>query len=197
MKDVEVQVWDVFVRVCHWLLATTVIVDWFADRPLWLHVWLGYIAGAVVVLRVVWGFIGPENARFASFVHGPRIVFDYLIGLARFSSPRYLGHSPAGGAMIVALLLMVTATIGTGMANLAVDQGEGPLARILSKVEQPARVPGQRRPPLLIREVHETLGNITLVLIILHVLGVALASLVHRENLVLAMVTGRKRALQE
>jgi cytochrome b len=98
------------------------------DEPLWMHTWLGYLAAGLVILRIVWGFIGPENAQFINFVRGPRLVLEYVAGLARFSSRRYLGHSPAGGAMIVALLVMISATIVTGMANLAADRGEGPLA---------------------------------------------------------------------
>ena len=193
MQVAEVRVWDPFVRIFHWLLATVVLVDWFMDEPLWIHTWLGYLAAGLVILRIVWGFIGPENAQFINFVRGPRLVLEYLAGLVRFSSRRYLGHSPAGGAMIVALLVMTSATIVTGMANLAEDRGEGPLAGAISKVERPI-IPGQRRPRLLMKQVHETVANITLVLVVLHVLGVALGSFAHRENLVRAMITGRKRA---
>jgi cytochrome b len=127
------------------------------------------------------------------------MVFDYLVGLIRFSSKLrslfcasygdlsdqkvpasstscgHLGHSPAGGAMIVALLIMITATVGTGMANLAADRGEGPLSGVIGKVDRPARVPGQKRTPLLMQQVHETVANITLVLVVLHVFGVVLA----------------------
>jgi cytochrome b len=193
MQVAEVRVWDPFVRIFHWLLATVVLVDWFMDEPLWMHTWLGYLAAGLVILRIVWGFIGPENAQFINFVRGPRLVLEYVAGLVRFSSRRYLGHSPAGGAMIVALLVMISATIVTGMANLAADRGEGPLAGAISKVKRPI-IPGQRRPRLLMKQVHETVANITLVLVVLHVLGVALGSFAHRENLVRAMITGRKRA---
>jgi cytochrome b len=188
----EIRVWDPFIRVFHWSFATAVLVDWFTDEPRWMHTWLGYLAAALVILRVAWGFIGPEHARFTNFVRGPRHVLEYLAGLVRFSSKRYLGHSPAGGAMVVALLIMISATIGTGMANLAADSGEGPLAAVISKVERPV-IPGQRRPRLFLKTVHETVANITLVLVLLHVCGVVLASFAHNENLVRAMITGRKR----
>jgi cytochrome b len=85
MEVVEVRVWDPFIRVAHWLLAAIVLIDWFTDEPRWMHVWLGYLALALVVLRVVWGFVGSEHARFSNFLAGPRLVFDYLAGLIRFS----------------------------------------------------------------------------------------------------------------
>jgi cytochrome b len=189
----EVRVWDPLIRVIHWLLAAAVLIDWITDEPRWMHVWLGYLVGVLIVVRIVWGFVGPQNAQFANFVRGPRMVLDYLAGLVRFSSKRYLGHSPAGGAMILALLILIAATVITGMANLAADEGTGPLSSVISKVERPPRVPGQKRPLLVMKQVHETVANATLAFVVLHILGVALASFAHRENLVRAMVTGRKR----
>jgi cytochrome b len=168
MQMKEIEVWDPLVRTGHWLLATAVIVAWFVDEPLWLHSWLGYIAIALVLLRIVWGFIGPDYARFASFVRGPRVAFGYFIDLIRFSSKRHLGHSPAGAVMIIALLVMVAVTAVTGMASLAATRGEGPFSRVITKVERP-NFPIQRKDveedqELFIEEVHETAASITMVL---------------------------------
>jgi cytochrome b len=191
MQMTEIRVWDPLVRTGHWLLATAVIIAWFVDEPLWLHTWLGYIAIALVLVRIVWGFIGPDYARFASFVRGPRLTFGYFSDLIRFSSKRYLGHSPAGAVMIIALLVMVAVTAVTGMASLAATRGEGPLAGVITKIE---RANTEEDQELLIEEVHKTAANVTMVLVLLHFAGVALASFAHRENLVAAMITGRKRA---
>ncbi len=98
MQVTEITVWDPFVRVFHWLLALSVIVAWFTDEPRWLHTWLGYIAAVLIALRVIWGFIGPKEARFVSFVRRPRVVLQYFVDLIRLSSKRHIGHSPAGGA---------------------------------------------------------------------------------------------------
>lgn len=197
MQTAEVPVWDPFVRICHWLLATAVIVAWITDEPLWMHIWLGYLAATLVVLRIVWGLVGPKYARFADFVRGPRLVFGYLVDLMRFSSKRYLGHSPAGGAMILVLLFMVAVTAGTGMATLAAQRGEGPLAGVIAKVDRPdvqgGRDEDEDREGLFIKEVHDTLAHITLMLVALHLAGVVIASVSHDENLVRAMITGRKR----
>ena len=191
MQTTEIKVWDPLIRTGHWLLATVVIIAWFVDEPVWLHTWLGYIAIALILVRIVWGFIGPDYARFTSFVRGPWVTFGYFARLLRFSSKRYLGHSPAGAVMIIALLVMVAVTAVTGMASLAATSGEGPLAGVITKVERSNTEEDQE---LFIEEVHETAAKVTMVLILLHIAGVALASFAHRENLVAAMITGRKRA---
>ena len=135
------------------------IWDWLSEYPLWLHAWLGYMAAALVILRVLWGSVGPSHARFVSFITGPRTIFDYLAGLVRFSSKRYIGHSPAGGAMIVALLLMIAATAGTGMATLAADEGQGPLSSVIPKVRRWIGIHDEKRVPHPIKDAHEVLAN--------------------------------------
>jgi cytochrome b len=158
-----------------------------------------------VILGVLWGFIGPRRARYTDFGYGPLTAIRYLIDLVR-GARRYLGHSPAGGAMVLLLLLSLAATVVTGLMAYG-EQGKGPLAAggaavVVATAYGDADETGGRRGLKQRRkgsesglgELHGTLANLTLVLVILHVLGVGLASVVHRENLVLAMIDGRKRA---
>jgi cytochrome b len=184
--DQQVRVWDPLVRVFHWSLvaafATAFIVE---DDVLGLHVWAGYLALTLIAIRLVWGVIGTRYARFTDFVRGPRQVLGYIGDALRFNAPRYLGHNPAGGAMVVALLILVGLTGLTGMALYGAQELSGPLAPMMAGA--PADV-GEA-----LEETHEVLANLTLVLIVAHVAGVLFSSLAHRENLIGSMLTGRKR----
>jgi cytochrome b len=198
-------VWDPLVRVFHWTLVLGFFFAYFSEgEPMKLHVWAGYVVGAVVLLRIVWGFVGTPHARFSDFVFPAGRVISYLIDELRMRAPRRLGHSPAGGAMVIALLVMLLATTGSGLTLLAVHEGQGPFSAFIGQAESP-------NPPSagsasdetgdiaesptveLWEEVHEVLANLTLLLVILHVGGVVLASYEHKENLVAAMFDGRKR----
>ncbi len=168
-----VRVWDPFVRVFHWTTAGLFVLAYATgDRVEWLHLFAGYSIAALVGARILWGLVGPRHARFTDFVRGPRAVRAYVAKMAQLRAPRHLGHNPAGGAMVVALLAMLAAIATTGhlMTTNAFWGSE------------------------FLEEVHEFLVHATLVLIGLHVLGVVFASLEHGENLVKSMVTGRKRA---
>jgi len=181
----QVRVWDAFVRIAHWLLVGGFLVAYFTeDDLLTVHVWAGYLVGAIVLLRVAWGFVGPEPARFTSFACSPGKSIRYLVGLLRRHAARYVGHSPAGGAMVILLLICLAATVWSGLTVYAYDRGAGPLAGLFVKggVEEE-----------FWEEIHELMANFTLVLVGLHIAGVVLASFAHRENLVRAMVTGYKR----
>ena len=168
-----VKVWDLFVRVFHWSLVTFFAIAFLTgDEVEWLHIWAGYAVAALVAMRILWGFVGSRNARFASFVKGPRAVVTFLKQSMHLEAPRYLGHNPAGGAMVVALLVVLSALCGTGIV-MTTDAYWGSKA---------------------LEEVHEALANIMLALIALHVLGVIVASVEHGENLVKSMVTGQKRS---
>ncbi|MFO1171935.1 MAG: cytochrome b/b6 domain-containing protein [Hyphomicrobiaceae bacterium] len=170
-----VKVWDPFVRVFHWSLVASFAVAFLVseERDLrTLHLWAGYAAAALVTLRIVWGLLGTRYARFSQFVHGPRRVLGYAVEVARGQEARHIGHNPAGGAMVVALLLAMLGLSLTGYL-MTTDQfwGSEPM-----------------------EEAHELLANGMLVLVALHIAGVVLESVRHRESLIKAMVTGRKRA---
>jgi cytochrome b len=202
-------VWDPVVRFGHWALVVAFAIAYFsaeeeAGGPDVLHVWGGYAVGAIIILRVLWGFIGSKYARFSDFVGEVVSAPRYLVDLVRGRARRYLGHSPAGGAMIIALLVSLAATVATGVIAYG-ERGKGPLAvdgagivkQAAAEEDEDVRaVPkaGAKGEESVMGELHDSLANITLALIILHVLGVGLASFVHRENLLVAMITGRKRA---
>jgi|SRR6185437_3841365 cytochrome b len=195
----SLKIWDPLVRIGHWIVVLGFAIAYLVgDEALGLHVWAGYIVGIVVIFRIVWGFVGPQKARFSDFVYRPRAVIAYLSGLIHFRAKRYLGHSPAGGAMVVVLLSMLAGTVITGMMTYGADKKAGPLAPLYATGTtsgvQASKDSGESEgQESAIAELHDVFANLTLILVGLHVVGVALASIVHRENLVAAMVTGRKR----
>ena len=173
-----IRVWDVFIRVFHWSVAIGFFVAYFSEDVLSPHVWAGYVVGVLVVLRVVWGFIGPEHARFSSFIYPPGTVLRYLWDLLLGRAKRYLGHSPAGGAMVIALLIGLLGTVGTGLVLYAIEDNAGPLAPFVSS----ASPSGQAQPAMeregdegyegaeasgeIWEELHEVIANVVLVLVI-------------------------------
>ena len=203
-------VWDLLVRFGHWALVAAFAVAYLsaeeeAGSPDLLHVWGGYVVGAIVVVRVVWGFVGPRHARFSDFVRSPVVALAYLIDLLYGRAPRYVGHSPAGGAMVIALLLCLAATVATGLMAYG-EEGKGPLAVVMmNDAAANGNEVGHRalaetrgeRTENTIGELHGVMANITVALIVAHIIGVVAASLVHKENLVLAMITGRKRRARD
>ena len=179
----QVYVWDPFVRLFHWSLVVGFTVAYLTeDDMLTVHVWAGYLVGVLIVARVIWGFVGPRHARFSDFIYDPATTLRYVRELILLRAKRHLGHSPGGGAMVIILLLFLTATVVTGLVVYGGEQQAGPLAGMFTKDT------GQS-----MEEIHEVVANITLALIIAHIAAVILASFVHRENLVRAMVTGYKR----
>lgn len=167
-----VRVWDPFVRVFHWSLVSLFAFA-FLTGDEWdsAHEKAGYAIVALIVLRVLWGFFGTRHARFSSFVRGPGAVLAFLRDTLRFRAVRHLGHNPAGGAMILALIAAIGVITATGIM-MTMDAWWG--------VEW-------------VEDVHKVAVFATLGLVALHVAGVVLASVEHGENLVKAMFTGRKR----
>jgi cytochrome b len=204
LRSRSVAVWDPAIRVAHWLLVLAFAVAYLTGEEEGdaggVHVWAGYAIGLIVFLRVIWGFVGPRHARFADFAVGPASALRYLFDLLRGGARHYIGHSPAGGVMVFALLACLGGTVITGPVAYG-EHGNGPLAGNLPAITQAyaehqegARDFGrQKGGESWVGELHATLANLTLGLVIVHVLGVALASLVHKENLVRAMIDGRKQ----
>lgn len=166
-----VRVWDALQRTMHWCLLLAVAAAWLSTLILFdWHEAAGWVALAIVLLRVLWGFIGSRYARFGEFVRGPRATLRYLRELRRHAEPRYLGHNPLGGWMVLALLGCVAALGLTGWLYTT-DALWG---------------------DAIVDYTHQTLAWLLLVLIALHVAGVVFTGRRHRENLVAAMFTGSK-----
>jgi len=185
----QTKVWDIFIRIFHWsLLATFVITYLTEDDFPSLHVNAGYAMMALIVMRLIWGFIGSYHARFSSFVVKPSNVIEYMKEVVQFRSKRYLGHNPAGGAMVIALLISLSMTLLFGLLTYGATEFSGPLAGLVSGVNESLAN--------IFEELHEFFANFTVFLVILHVFGVAVASFQHGENLIKSMFTGYKRTNQ-
>jgi cytochrome b len=184
----RVRVWDRFVRIFHWALvasvATALATGFLGDaRTLPIHLGAGVLALALVVARLVWGFLGPRHARFSDFVVGPRAMIAHLSEALAGGPSHHLGHNPLGGAMVVALMLAVLALSLTGLVALGGALKEGPLAASLTFATGRAA-----------REAHEFVAFALIGLIGLHLAGAVFESWRTRENLAVAMITGDKRA---
>lgn len=182
----EVTVWDPLIRVFHWSLVAGFTVAYLSGEG-WgaLHVIAGYIVLGLVGFRLVWGLIGPGYARFSGSFYSPLTTIAYLKELKQFRAARYLGHNPAGAAMIFMLLFLLLGTSVSGLAYYGAEDHAGPLASSFSGVSEATMG--------MLEEVHEVFANITLLAVILHIAGVVFSSFLHNENLPRAMVTGRKK----
>lgn len=170
----KIRVWDVPVRVFHWLLAGSFAGAYVVSESESLrgvHMILGYTTMGLIAFRIIWGFVGSSFARFRSFLFPPSAAIGYLRGLATGKPRHYLGHNPAGSYAIYAILLIGIATGVTGYLSLNEIGGES------------------------VEDIHELCANVWLGVVIVHVAGVIIGSWVHRENLVRAMVTGYKQGV--
>jgi cytochrome b len=205
-EDMRVRVWDIAVRVSHWSLVAFFAVAYVSGEieSELLHAWAGYAVLALVTFRVVWGFIGTKHARFSDFIFGPEATLRYARSLLSLRPIRYLGHNPLGGWMVVALLICLFGACWSGLEAYGA-QGHGPLASEGVTLVSPAAANDDRErrgererkrrksaAEEFWEEIHEALSHLTLLLVVLHVIGVLVASALHRENLVKAMITGYK-----
>jgi len=167
----KIRVWDMPVRVFHWLLAGSFAVAYLvaeSEQLRGVHVILGYTATGLIVFRIIWGFVGSHFARFRSFLFAPSAAISYLRSLSTQQPQHFVGHNPAGSYAIYAILLAGLATGLTGYLTLNEIGGES------------------------VEDIHEVCANIWLGVVIAHIVGVILGSWIHRENLVRAMITGYK-----
>lgn len=182
-SNTMVKVWDPFVRFFHWSVVVAFATAYLTEGDWMLpHAWAGYYIAILIGLRLIWGLVGSRHARFSDFIKSPSTTKAYLKDISRGRAKRYLGHNPAGAAMVVALLLSLMGTVFFGMALYGVG-GEGPFAGTLFSA----------MPESIVESLHEFLANVTVFLIVLHVGGVLLASISHGENLVKAMWHGKKK----
>ncbi|HRK79479.1 MULTISPECIES: cytochrome b/b6 domain-containing protein [unclassified Acidovorax] len=164
-------VWDLPVRLFHWSLALSFLGAWLTSESerwqLW-HISFGYSMALLIGLRLVWGLTGTHYARFSEFIRGPGAVAAYLRSWLQLRPRHYVGHNPAGALAIVAILGTALLLVASGHASYAELGGDW------------------------LSEVHEALANVLMALVVLHIAAVFLTSLLHRENLVRAMLTGKK-----
>ncbi|KIU53437.1 MULTISPECIES: cytochrome b/b6 domain-containing protein [Hyphomicrobiales] len=165
-------VWDPLVRIFHWTVVLGTALNYFvlaSGKP--PHRYVGYGIAAALAVRVVWGFVGSTHARFSDFVTSPRAVLLHLAAVKARRDRRYVGHNPAGGAMVLVLMTLIALTCLTGwMQGLDAFWG----------VEW-------------LQEVHALCANLIIAMAAIHVFAAIMESVLHRENLILAMITGRKR----
>ncbi len=172
-NQVLIRVWEIPVRVFHWLLFLSFVIAWVtAEEVAWLHQLSGYTIACLIAFRLVWGFVGNEYARFGSFLYHPTKILRFLLDTIHLRAKRYIGHNPAGGAMAILLLLTLILIVVTGQM-MTMDYWWGSES---------------------LEDVHEAGANGALMLVFLHLAGVLIASIEHKENLVRAMVSGVKKS---
>lgn len=209
LKTHSVPVWDILVRIFHWSLVLAFLTAYLTgDEYENIHAYAGYIVTGLIIFRVVWGFIGTRHARFRNFVTKPSAVFGHLKQMLAGQPDHYLGHNPAAGAMVVALLLTLSLTVFSGLKTYGA-QGYGPLANspeigLVSLAiaddenddEESEHDDHDNESEEYWEEIHEVSVNLTLLLIVLHVGGVLVSSHLERQNLTRAMITGNKIVAQ-
>lgn len=201
----EIKVWDPLVRLFHWSLVIFFVVAYLSgEEESSIHIYSGYIILGLVTFRLLWGFIGTKYARFSNFVRAPKDIILYLKSFLKGHPKHYLGHNPLGGAMIIALLISIFMVSYTGLKLYAVEEGLGPLAEgnnitLISRAyadsddDDGDKYSENEEDEDFWEELHEFFANFTVFLIFLHIAGVYVSSRLEKENLVKAMITGKKK----
>ncbi|PWB58350.1 MAG: hypothetical protein C3F18_02710 [Nitrosomonadales bacterium] len=186
----KIYVWDLPTRLFHWGLVALVAFQWlsgeFEDELLEFHLLGGYAILALVAFRLLWGFVGGQYARFGNFLRGVGPTLEYARALRAKTAPRYLGHNPLGGWMIVALLAMLALQGVTGLFASDEVLGGGPLRHLVSE-----------RLGEILTELHEGSFNVLIMLVVVHVASILAHRLFKGEDLVRPMLTGYKESGEE
>jgi len=186
MKANQIKIWDLFIRSFHWILVIVFAIAFVIEDDLMtLHSNAGYLLLIMLGLRFIYGFIGSRHARFSDFIYSPKTTLSYVKDVFLFRPKRYLGHNPAGGLMIIIMLLSLVATSVSGMMALAIEERTGPMVGFMSYFPYWIATASE--------DLHELFANLSLFLITVHIAGVIIESIVHGENLVLSMINGRKQ----
>jgi len=187
MSDHASLKWDLFVRVFHWSLVLSFAMAWFTGEFSVddLHSWFGYAITILITARFVWGFIGSVNARFKSFIYSPSETVSYFKSILKNNPKHFNSHNPAGALMVFALLASLLVMVVSGFLFEAWGEYEGPLWAMQVTVSDAA---GH-----LARSLHRFLPEILLTMVGLHLLGVIVATIQHKENFVRAMWYGQEK----
>jgi cytochrome b len=188
-ENEQIRVWDVPVRLFHWSLVLGFVLAYISAEVgiLDAHVLIGYFLIALLVFRVLWGFIGTQYSRFRSFLFSPGETLAYVRSIRAGHPAHYYGHNPAGALMVFGLLALLVAIFVSGLVTLATVDYEGPLLFLANQVSDDTSY--------FFRYAHDFFVDVALLLIPLHLLGVISGSIQHKENLARAMVTGMKKVV--
>lgn len=184
----RILVWDIPTRLFHWLFAASFAAAWLtseSDEWLSIHAFFGYLMLGLIGFRLVWGAVGGHYARFTAFLYAPKAGMAYLRQALSGGGARHVGHNPAGSQAVFLLLVL---GLAVGLTGLLVQGGE----------EQQGAAAGWLGYALgnMLKEGHEAAATLMLLVVFGHLMGVALESWLHKENLARAMVTGMKQAPQ-
>jgi len=205
MEKVEpVRLWDPVVRLTHWGIAAVVLVNAvLSEGGSVLHVWAGWIGLGLLLLRLVWGLVGSEEARLTGFLPAPRAALSHLAAVVAGRPRDYRGHNPAGAIMVWALWATLAVLIGTGLTltggrtpvQIAADQAAVAAGDWSVLVGDGASAEDDEGKAMRhgIEDVHKIAGNLILVMVLLHVAGVAVESRALRRNLVAPMLFGGRK----
>jgi cytochrome b len=178
------RIWDLPTRLFHWILVLLLLTSWLSAELNWMrvHVWSGLTVLSLLLFRLIWGVIGSDTARFSHFVKSPLSAIRHLMHLARREPDTETGHNAAGGWMVIVFLVLLAVQVGTGLCANDDALTEGPLARMVGK-EWSDRL----------THIHDVNFTLIEIAVALHVLAIITYRVLKGHNLLLPMVTGKKR----